>query len=145
MLDNMGGVKSEMNAVSLYFYNNLVTQKYEKIALCFHKVSIVEMHHLSIFGQLAWNKRKSKTMARERNRKVFWSPAYNEYSMDLGDLLINAINSEKITIKKYHRQAECIQDPNIIAILNRIILDEEKHVKFSVDIIKNIYVVERIK
>lgn len=130
MLDNIGGRSSEMNAVSLYFYNNLITHQYEKIALCFHKISIVEMHHLSLFGQLALKLGENPRLwTQEKNRKVFWNPSYNQYSVKLDDLLINAINSEKLTIKKYQRQAQHINDPNIIAILNRVILDEEKHIE----------------
>ena len=53
MLDNIGGLNSEMSAISLYVYNNLILEEKKEIAAIFHKVSIVEMHHLEIFGKLA--------------------------------------------------------------------------------------------
>lgn len=40
-----------------------------------------------------------------------------------------AISGEKKAIANYKRQASWINDPNIVASLNRIILDEEYHIK----------------
>lgn len=54
MLSNIGACNSEMSAVSLYFYNSLIANgKYEEIGKTFHKISMVEMHHMNIYGQLA--------------------------------------------------------------------------------------------
>ena len=53
MLDNMAGNRSEMSAISLYTYNQLITDEHNEIAELFHKISIVEMRHLYIFGTLA--------------------------------------------------------------------------------------------
>ena len=54
ILSNVGACNSEISAVSLYFYNSLITKEYGgDISECFHHISIVEMHHLDIFGQLA--------------------------------------------------------------------------------------------
>ena len=49
MLDNMAGNRSEMSAISLYTYNQLITDEHKEIAEIFHKISIVEMHHLLYF------------------------------------------------------------------------------------------------
>lgn len=53
MLDNIGGNNSEMSAISLYVFNHLITGYNPDVSAVFHKVSIVEMHHLDIFGKLA--------------------------------------------------------------------------------------------
>ena len=54
MLGNVGACDSEMSAVSLYFYNGVIAEgKFEEISECFHKISIVEMHHLHTFATLA--------------------------------------------------------------------------------------------
>lgn len=56
MLSNIGACNSEMSAVSLYFYNSLIANgKYEEIGKTFHKISMVEMHHMNIYGQLRRN------------------------------------------------------------------------------------------
>jgi len=138
MLDNIGGSHSEMSTISLYFYDNLMTnEKYADIAYIFHKISIVEMHHLSIFGQLALLLGASPRLwSYNRGRKMYWTPAYNHYSTTLEDLLITALNGERAAIEKYEKQCLLIEDPCITDTLKRIILDEKIHVELIEMMIK---------
>lgn len=130
MLDNMGGSDSEMSTVSLYFYNHLITHDREEIALAFHKISIVEMHHLEIFGALALQLGADPRLWTDQGRrKSYWTPGYNRYPRCLKCLLNNAIEGEKRAIAKYRRQCGWIRDTNIVANLERILLDEEAHVR----------------
>lgn len=130
MLDNIGGSNSEMSAISLYFYDSLVSQEYPEMANTFHQISMVEMHHLDIFGTLALQLGADPRLwTLNRGRQVYWSPAYNQYSRDIHDILADLIQGEKGAIEKYSNQAKTINDPNVVANLNRIILDEEVHVK----------------
>ena len=131
MLSNIGSDNSEMSAVSLYFYNSVILNPdHGEFARCFHSISIVEMHHLTIFANLAhqmgldprlWN-------VSNHNRR-YWTPAYNRYPRKIQELLENAIKSELAAIQKYTRQAEMIKDANIVENLNRIILDERHHIE----------------
>lgn len=129
MLDNIGGSTSEMSAVSLYLYNNLITGAYENIPFIYHKISIVEMHHLEIFGQLSYLLGENPRLWSQGGRqKKYWTPAYNRYPTTLKELLINSIREETAAIQKYTYQTHHIQDTKIVEILKRIILDEEIHV-----------------
>lgn len=129
MLDNMAGSTSEISAVSLYFYNNLITYPYDNLPMIFHKISIVEMHHLQIFGNLARELGENPRLWINRGRqKRYWSPGYNNYPTNLKSLLTNAISSENAAINKYEHQICYIKDKNIIENLKRIILDEKLHV-----------------
>lgn len=136
MLDNIGGCNSEMSAVSLYFYNNLITNSYKDISDIFHKISIVEMHHLSIFGTLAYQLGENPRLWTYKNRNLFyWSPGCNKYPTRLNSLLINAINDEHAAIEKYENQIKYIKDSVITANLKRIIMDEKIHI----DIFQKLY------
>ena len=54
MLDNMGGMNSEMTVVSQYLYSSLVLEACDlELSSIFAAINRVEMHHLQIFGQLA--------------------------------------------------------------------------------------------
>ena len=54
MLSNLAGLYSEMNAVSLYFYNHVILKDvWPELSVAMEKISIVEMHHLDIFAHLA--------------------------------------------------------------------------------------------
>ena len=130
MLDNIGGNTSEMSAISLYIYNHLITGSHKDIAEVFKKVSIVEMRHLDIFGKLALQLGEDpKLWTQHGCKKVYWSPCYNQYPKDLPSLMYNVINGEKAAISKYQHQITYIRDENIIANLQRIILDERIHVE----------------
>lgn len=130
ILDNVGGSNSEISAVSLYFYNNLmIDESYTQVARIFHKISVVEMHHLNIFGKLALLLGEDPRLwTMNCNRKCYWTPGYNRYPLEFDSLLNNALTGELATIEKYKEQICRIDDPYITENLKRIILDEELHV-----------------
>lgn len=129
MLDNMAGNRSEMSAISLYTYNQLITDEHKEIAEMFHKISIVEMHHLYIFGTLAKQLGADPRLWTSRhNRAVYWSPGFNQYPKALPQLIEHSLQEERFAVEKYTKQLNVIKDEVIIRNLKRIILDEELHV-----------------
>lgn len=130
MLDNVGGMNSEMSAVSLYFYNHIITGGYDEVTDAFHNISIVEMHHLEIFASLAAQLGEDPRLWSQREcGKIYWSPSYNQYPLCLCELLKNAFTSEQAAIRKYEHQLTFIKDENITANLKRIIMDEKIHIE----------------
>lgn len=154
MLENIGSPGSEMSTISSYIFNSIVTaDEYKEVSECFHGIAIVEMHHLEIFSRLAkmlgvqprlWCQRQYRAKGfgpgflmqpSVRNQMVWWTPAYNAYHCELKQMLLEAIKGEQAAIRQYKRQAECIRDSCICDILNRIVLDEERHV----EILRHLY------
>lgn len=130
MLDNMGGEHSEMSTVSTYLYNNLLIDEDARLSGIFKQVSIVEMHHLHIFGEIArLMGEHPRLWTHQGNQMRYWTPAYNHYAIELKPMLLNSVNREKMTIQKYQGQCQKIQDTYIVDCLERIIADEELHVK----------------
>lgn len=137
MLDNIGGANSEISAVSLYFYNNLVTGCHEDLSYIFHKISIVEMHHLEIFGKLALELGENPRLWTTKGRRmVYWTPGYNHYPVQLEALLHNSLKGERAAVEKYEQQACSIKDMNIVECLNRIIVDEKIHIQILESLIQ---------
>lgn len=130
MLTNMASCNSELSAVTLYVYNSMITkQAWKKASDCFHGISIVEMHHLDIFGQLALMLGADpRYCSRYNNRMMYWNAGCNTYTMDLQMLIKNAIAGENKAIEQYYQQTRWIKDPCIVEILKRIIMDEERHI-----------------
>ena len=130
MLSNMGAVISEMSDVIRYFYISVVTgPQFCSISICFHQISIVEMHHLNIFAELALQLGADPRLWCGWNHKRWWSPSFIGYPREICALITESIGAEKAAIRKYSRQADTICDGNIVAILNRIILDEKRHLQ----------------
>ena len=130
MLTNMAGCTSELSAVTLYVYNSLVTKPaWAKASACFHGISIVEMHHLDIFGQLAMLLGANPCYcSRQGRRMAYWNAGCNRYTQNLPMLIQNAIKGENQAIDQYYCQTQWIKDPYIVEMLKRIIMDEERHI-----------------
>ncbi len=138
MLSNIGSCNSEISAVSLYFYNSVVLKEHHgDIGKIFHKISMVEMRHLDIFATLAHQLGANPRLWSYKGRNLsYWTPGCNQYPCKLLPLLQNALQSENKAIMKYREQADCIQDPYIVALLDRIILDEQHHVEIFHELIR---------
>ena len=145
MLDNMAGQNSEMSAVGLYFYAHLVTTGYKDVAEAFLRISMVEMHHLNLFGELAMqlgdNPRLWCRQPRS-GRYLYWNPACLKYphiqppapgcripESNVRTILAQAIEGEQAAIHKYMQQTSWIQDVGICDILRRISADEQMHLE----------------
>ncbi|MDQ7095692.1 ferritin family protein [Desulfosporosinus sp. PR] len=130
MLGNIADVVSEMSDVTRYFYIAVVTKPhYSWISKCFHDISIVEMRHLNIFAELALLLGADPRLWSCRDYNRWWSPSFIGYPPELGALIAESIKAEEAAISKYSRQANTICDLNIVAILHRIIRDEEHHLQ----------------
>ena len=129
MLDNYGGIISEMSAIALYLNDAIQEGEQQETARIFMGIAEVEMHHLHIFGTLAYRlgeKPILRTM--QGNRYASWSCYYTPYPTEWLPLLHTALHCERQTIQKYTRQMERVEEPLIQACLQRIIQDEEVHV-----------------
>ena len=140
MLSNIGSANSEMSAISLYFYNSIITKsRYGEIAECFHKMSVVEMHHMNIFGQLACLLGADPRLwSYDGRRPAYWTPGYNKYPRRVKEVLRNAAEGEQAAIRKYREQADWIEDPHIVENLNRIAADEEHHIQILEQLYKEL-------
>ena len=138
ILDNIGGSNSEMSAISLYVYNDLITDDKKNISRIFHEINIVEMRHLDIFGELTLQLGMDPRLWTVRNnRMIYWTPRYNKYAKDLDELLSNSLDSELAAIAKYESQTKKIKDQNIVENLQRIILDEKIHAEIFRSLLKH--------
>ena len=130
ILSNIGSCNSEISAVSLYFYDSLVTRsQYSQVSECFHRISLVEMHHLDLFGELACLLGADPRLwSYSGNRLGYWTPRCNQYPRGIRPLLSYALSGERAAVEKYRQQTSWIQDRYIVELLDRIILDEETHI-----------------
>lgn len=151
MLDNMAGQNSEMSAVCLYFYANLVTAGYKDVAEAFLRINMVEMKHLNLFGELAMRLGENPRLwcrQPRSGRYMYWNPASLKYpyiqppapgcripESSVRTILAQAIEGEQAAIRKYMQQTSWIQDVGICDILRRISADEQMHV----DIFSRLY------
>ena len=130
---------SETTASLLYSYQHFNTfENNKEFSSVIEEISIVEMKHLEILGKLIKLLGKEpiyKTCNSLTDECVMWSSYNIKYDTNIKDMLITNIKGEKNAIKNYELHKRLINDKNIKKILERIILDEKKHV----EIFENLY------
>ncbi|GBF32079.1 bacterioferritin family protein [Desulfocucumis palustris] len=134
LLEDYVGTVSEMTAVNQYFYHHLTFEKYDDLAELEICISIVEMHHLELLGKtikLLGVAPEFRTLS--NNRPVYWNAAYVYYGKNVCDKLAADIAAEKKAIQQYGQHKQLIDDPYIKELLERIIKDEEYHLKLFSD------------
>lgn len=130
------GLYSELTLINQYMYQKFIVIPHLKDI--FDKISQVELEHFNILGELLIALGESPSFLLEKNHKTYnWSTNCISYENNLKDILIKNIQNEEKIIKEYRNIAKIVEDDNIITILNRIILDEELHLKIFKEIYKN--------
>lgn len=127
--NDYAGQISEMSAVSQYMYQHLVTEN-EKISETVECISIVEMMHFEMLGELIYKLGGNPKIAAQNNCACrYWTSQYIDYCPDAKYYLKTNIENEEKAIANYMKRIEQINDCYIREILERIILDEEHHIK----------------
>ncbi len=130
ILSNVGGSVSEMGAVARYLYGHFTQGGRPEVAECLEHIAAVEMHHLAIFSELAFQLGEDPRLwSPFRGGRRYWTPEYLRYPRRLNQLLRYAIEEERNTVQKYRQQLLWIKDENVAANLRRIIADEEVHIE----------------
>lgn len=130
------GIYSELTLINQYNYQYFLMEPHLKEI--FKKISKVEKEHLDILGDIIIALGDEPSFAFEKKNKYFyWTSKYINTDTSLKNMIINNINSERELIKEYRKITNIIENESIIAILNRIILDEELHIKIFNTIYKN--------
>ena len=97
------------------------------------------MKHLEMLGKtikLLGNDPVYKTCEASRGDCMMWSASNIDYSTDLKDMLKTDIKAEETAIKTYEHHKRLINDKYIKRMLDRIIMDEKRHL----EIFNSIYI-----
>ena len=131
--EDYAGRVSESTASFLYSYQHFNTfNTNEKFSEILEQISIVEMKHLEMLGKtikLLGKEPVYKTCEASRGDCIMWTANYVDYSTSLKDMLKVDIYSEKTAIKTYEHHKRIINDKYIKQMLDRIILDEKRHLE----------------
>ena len=125
------GRHGELKAILQYVYHYFFFKKLgdEKTAQTVLGIAVSEMHHLDVLGEL---------MLELGADPVFFSPtlfgcegpiAGVSYSKTKEKMLIDDITGELVAINEYTKITETLNNERVEAVLKRIVIDEELHVK----------------
>ncbi|MGG7177546.1 ferritin-like domain-containing protein [Clostridium paraputrificum] len=131
LLQNYSGMVSEFTAVSQYVYHKFrLFGNNRKVADTISGIAMVEMHHLAILGELITQLGGDpKYWINRKNKMYYWDGKFVDYGSNLKEFLTYDIQAEVAAIRQYKETIVKISDKNIVNILERIILDEELHLR----------------
>ena len=130
ILDNVGGMDSKVSTISQYmYYYIIIDDSFRELKTLFLDMAKDEMKHLNILMTLALTLNMNPRWWTCLNDQCcYWSPSYLNYSRQITNIIINALEMEYKMINKLLYQVNIIDDPKIISILNQIIYDNKKHI-----------------
>lgn len=134
LLKDYAGSVSEFTAISLYIYQNFVSyEQYQNFGTLVEGIAKVEMKHLELLGEtIKLEGVKPVYIDNVRPPGKFWSPTYVDYETNYKKMLKIDIKAEQDAIKNYKYQLTVIDDKYIKKLIERIILDEELHLKLFI-------------
>lgn len=137
LLIDYAGAISELTAVTQYEYGALrLSTAYPKIASVLRCIADVEMHHLNIIGTLIVKLGEDPKYAIiRRDKSLYWNASFVNYDQTVESILRQNISDERMQIGEYNKTLNQIDDPNIQAVIERIIDDEEQHIRVLNEII----------
>ncbi len=122
---------SEDTATHLYMYQSFILD--DNIGKILENIAIVEMHHLEM---LAKTINLLGLKPEYKSNDIPWTSNYINYTNNLKDILKINIEAETLAIKNYQNLIKVINDKYIKKMLERIIVDEEIHLKIFNDLYK---------
>lgn len=127
LMDDYAGKESETTAILTYIYQSYILKdSHPDISKTLESIGISEMFHHELLGT---------TIARLGNypviggRNTFWNGSFVNYVTDVRKILKVDIAAEKQAIVNYERTIAVLTNDSIKRLIERIILDEELHIK----------------
>lgn len=129
---------SELTAILQYIYHhfNFDALGEDKIASTLIGISVAEMRHLDILGSLLLKLGADPVFTRMPPYKCdFFSACAVSYSKTPKKMLMDDISGELLAINDYNEMLKRLCNEDVAAVISRIILDEELHVKVLKDLL----------
>ncbi len=131
----------ELNAILQYLYHYFIFKELgeEKTAKTLISIAVAEMHHLRILGEtltkLGVNPVYTKMPPLGYN---YYNTAGVCYSRTPMKMIIDDISGEILAVKSYEKMLSELKNEGVLAIIKRITLDEELHIKILKDCLKEL-------
>lgn len=131
LIEDYAGAVGELTAVNQYIFHYLTMQDcHFSIAKLARQVALVEMRHFELLGKTIRLLGKLPIIQCNQRRTVnFWNSKFVYYGNTAYDKLSADIKHEEQAIRNYNKHRRQIEDPFIRELLDRIILDEEHHLR----------------
>lgn len=137
LLEAYGGKYSETTAINQYVSHNFYSGDNTDLENAFRYISIVEMQHLDMLGDLI-RKLGVRPEFRSSKQNFYWSGCFVNYDTEVKKMIRADIEGEREAIALYKKLISQINDEYVRDVLRRIIMDEKKHIEVLSSLYKKI-------
>ncbi|MBQ3219692.1 MAG: manganese catalase family protein [Clostridia bacterium] len=126
------GLYGELSAILSYTYQNFNFKFLDDLdtAELFMGIGIVEMQHFQILGETLCSLGVDPIFTVYPPYKSdFYSTSSIIFSRSPEKMLMDAITGELVAINEYKRMLKCLKNEQVATVIERIVLDEELHVR----------------
>ena len=134
LMPSYSGTGGELTAVMTYCFQNYVTPNRPDLSRALLGVAKVEMHHHKLLGDTIFKLGGYPIMG----ARTYWNGSYVNYTLDPKKFLQQNIVAEETAIVNYERTILNLNDECVKMLLERIILDEEIHIKIFRELLKDL-------
>lgn len=129
-----GGPAGELTAIATYCFQSYVTTRNREIAQAVAGIAKTEMHHHELLGKTIVKLGGYPVMG----GRTYWSGSFPNYTLDPKKFLRENIAAEETSILNYERTVLALRTECVKTLLERIVLDEELHIKIFKDLIASL-------
>ena len=129
-----GGPAGELTAITTYCFQSYVTTRNKEIAAAVGGIAKTEMHHHALLGHAIVGLGGYPVMG----GRTYWSGSFPSYTLDPKKFLRENIAAEETAILNYERTVLALRTECVKTLIERIVLDEELHIKIFKDLIASL-------
>lgn len=131
LMPSYGGRNSETTAIFTYMYQTYVSPEFNDTL---EAVAISEMHHHELLGEAITKLGGYPVIG----SGTYWNGSYVNYQTSPAEFLKSNIIGEKTAIAGYEKAILALNQKSLKMLLERIILDEELHIKIFEELINTL-------
>lgn len=131
LMDDNAGVVSEFTAIAQYLYHHYYFDEIDKeLGTMLEDISIVEMYHMDLLSKtIILLGGDPQIRGSYSTQGQYWDGEFVYYGTELCQRLQKDLESEYQAIDQYRAHIRLIDDMCVKELLERIILDEQVHIK----------------
>jgi bacterioferritin len=131
LLEDFAGSVSELTAINLYVFQHIVSEDiFKDYSELIRGIAIVEMKHLDLLGgTIKLLGVKPVYINSFVPNGQLWNASYVDFSDNILDMIAKDIESEEQAIVQYESHINLIHDRYVRRLLERIVMDEELHIR----------------
>lgn len=132
LMPSYSGQNGELTAILTYCFQCYISPKRPDLADALIGIAKCEMHHHKLLGDTIYKLGGYPIMG----ARTYWNGSYANYTLDPKKFLQQNIMAEESAILNYERTILNLSDECVKMLLERIILDEEIHIKIFKELLK---------